>query len=74
MTRHRYTVYDTARHEYLQSVELPNEDRMCLVTHWTKNVDEALKYQGVKGAMCALNLLGNYSEFVIKNERGEIVG
>ena len=74
MTRHRYTVYDTARHEYLQSVELPNEDRMCLVTHWTKNADEALKYQGVKGAQLMLNLLGSYSEFVIKNERGEIVG
>ena len=73
MTRHRYTVYDTARHEYLQRVELPTEDRMGMVTHWTRLPGEALKYQGVKGAQHMLNLLGNYSEFVVKNEKGEIV-
>ena len=74
MTRHRYTVYDTGRHEYLERVELPNGDRMGMVTYWTDKVEDALKYQGIKGAQCMLNLLGNYSEFIIKNENGEVVG
>ena len=74
MTRHRYTVYDTGRHEYLQSVEQPTGDEHSIVTRWTRLPEEAMRFQGVKTAQRMVVRLGSYSEFVIKNEKGEIVG
>ena len=74
MTRHRYTVYDTDRHEYLRCMSLPTGDARGVVTHWTREVDNAEKFPGVKSAQKMVNTLGNYSRFVIKNERGEIIG
>ena len=74
MTRHRYTVYDTARHEYLRCVSMPTGDERGIVTHWTRYIENAMKFPGIKTAQKMVNRLGSYSEFVIKNERGEIVG
>lgn len=70
----RYFVYDTARREYLEVMNLPLGDPREIVTKWTRRRDEAYRFQSRKGAEKILNRLGNYSEFVIKNERGEIVG
>lgn len=74
MTRHRYTVYDTDRHEYLRCMTLPAGDERGIVTHWTREVENAMKFPGVKSAQRMLNSLGNYSQFIIKNERGDVVG
>ena len=74
MTRHRYTVYDTSRREYLRCVELSTGDERGMVTHWTKLPEAAMRFPGVKTAAKMVVRLGSYSEFVVKNEKGEIVG
>ena len=74
MTQYRYTVYDTGRREYLERVERPTGDDRAVVTVWTKKVERAAKFPGVKSAAAIVRLLGNYSQFVIKNREGVIVG
>ena len=74
MKRRRYTIYDTDRREYLELAELPLGDPRQMSTKWPRGQREAYRFTSIKAAQAMLNRLGNYSEFVIKNERGEIVG
>ena len=72
--RLRYTVYNTALRRYLESASMPDGDPRAIVTKWTGHPERALRFPGVKSALGMVARLGNYSEFVVKNERGEIVG
>jgi len=73
MARPRYTVYDTMRREYLKCAEQPLGTVGQLVTRWTRDAGEAMRFQGIKTAEAMVAKLGRYSEFVVKNERGEII-
>ena len=73
MTQLRYTVYDTARREYLARMESPTEDRDAIVTTWTRDADKAARFPGVKSAAAVVRALGSYSQFVVKNAKGEII-
>lgn len=71
----KYTVYDTERRRYLQRVTAPTGDRnTAIVTEWTRDPAEAARFPGVKSAESVVRLLGSYSNIVIKNARGEIIG
>lgn len=70
----RYTVYDTDRREYLKRAERPLDRDSELVTDWTRRAENAQRFPGVKSAARMVALLGRYSQFVVKNQRGEIVG
>lgn len=72
-TRPRYTVYDTEKREYLESAEMPLGSDGQMVTHWTRRRECALRFAGVKSAAEMVAKLGNYSEFVVKNDKGEVV-
>ena len=69
-----YYVYDTDRREYMELAELPLGDPRHMATKWTRDRAEAYRFQSRKAAVVMLQRLGNYSEFVVKNERGDIVG
>ena len=69
-----YTVYDTDRREYLEIMNLPLGDPRQMATKWTRRREEAYRFQSRRAALEIVNRLGNYSEFVVKNEKGEIVG
>lgn len=71
--RMRYTVYDTARREYLKRAEQPLGSDSELVTDWTRRAENAMRFPGIKSAEAMVAKLGRYSEFVVKNERGEII-
>lgn len=71
---YRYTVYDTSRRMYLRRIERPTGSPDAIVTDWTRDVAEAAKFPGVKTAAAVVRMLGCYSDFVIKNARGEIIG
>lgn len=74
MTRKRYTVYDTSMRKYLESAVLPDGDPRHLHTEWTRRPERALKFPGVKSARGMVAKLGSYSEFVVKNDRGDVIG
>ena len=73
MTQPRYTVYDTDRRQYLMRVTTPTGDRAALVTEWTRDPEKAARFQGVKSASAVVRMLGNYSQFVVKNAKGEVI-
>ena len=70
----RYTVYDTARHVWLREAIMPTGDRSAMVTTWTQRPERAQRFPGIKSADAMLEKLGRFSEFVIVNGKGEIVG
>ena len=45
-----------------------------MVTEWTKDPEQAARFQGAKTAAVVVRLLGNYSNFVVKNAKGEVIG
>lgn len=69
----RYTVCDTARKVYLARMTLPLGDEGASVTEWTKRPEKAQTYRGKKSAEAMVRKLGSYSEFVVKNGKGEII-
>lgn len=71
---YRYTVYDTSRRMYLRRIERPTGSPDAIVTDWTRDPTEAARFPGVRTAMAVVRMLGSYSEFVVKNARGEIIG
>ena len=73
MTQPRYTVYDTTRREYLMRITHPTGEAAQMVTEWTKDPEKAARFQGVKAASAVVRMLGNYSEFVVKNAKGEVI-
>ena len=73
MANPRYTVYDTTRREYLVRVERPIDDANQIVTEWTRDAGAAARFPGVKSAAAVVRLLGCYNNFVVKNQKGEIV-
>lgn len=73
MTQPRYTVYDTERREYLEQITNPTGEAGAIVTEWTKKTDRAAKFPGVKSASAVVRLLGSYSQFVVKNAKGDII-
>lgn len=70
----RYTVYDAERREYLRRAERPDDRDDALVTDWTRHPARALRFPGVKSAARMVAKLGRYGQFVILNQRGEVVG
>lgn len=70
----RYGVYDTEQRVWLARAELPAGDDGAMVTEWTKRAEKALRFPGIKSADAMLEKLGRFSEFVIVNGKGEIVG
>lgn len=69
----KYTVYDTQKREYLERVETPDQDKDHLVTYWTRDQRKAARFPGRKSAEAVVRMLGSYSEFVVKNAKGEII-
>ena len=69
----RYTVYNTAMRRYLARATMPLGDQSEMVTEWTKHQERAQKFPGKKSAEAMVRKLGSYSEFVVKNARGEII-
>lgn len=69
----RYTVYDTERREYLRVILRPTDDPGNIVTKWTKSEEDAAHFPGIKSAEAVVRVLGSYSQFVVKNAKGEIV-
>lgn len=70
----RYAIYDTWRHRYLEQVAQPLGSAEQLHTQWTKRAEKAQRFPGIKSADAMLEKLGRFSEFVIVNGKGEIVG
>ena len=70
----RYAIYDTWHKAWLRQATPSDDGRHILATAWTFHPDEALRFPGIKSAMGMVRKLGSYSEFVVKNEKGEIVG
>ena len=70
----RYGIYDTARKAWLRRMEAPVDGVGAVVTTWTKRAEHAQRFPGIKSADGMLEKLGRFSEFVIVNGRGEIVG
>ena len=73
MTQPRYTVYDTEKREYLQRITAPTGDHAAVVTEWTKDPEKAARFPGVKSASAVVRMLGCYSQFVVKNAKGEVI-
>ena len=69
----KYTVYDTEKREYLRRVETPDGDRARIVTYWARDPAEAARFPGRKSAEAVVRMLGSYSQFVVKNAKGEII-
>ncbi len=69
----RYTVYDTARHVWLREAIMPTGVGSAMVTTWTQRPERAQRFPGIKSAMAMVRKLGSYSQFVVKNEKGDIV-
>ena len=74
MRKLRYTIYDTAAKKYLERAEQPLGNERQLATQWTRHPERAQRFPGIKSADAMLEKLGRYSEFIIINGRGEIVG
>ena len=74
MQRMRYTVYDTEAHKYLERATQVMGTDEHLHTEWTRRADRAQRFPGRKSAEAMVRKLGGYSQIVIKNSRGEIVG
>ena len=70
----RYTVYDTWQHKYLRQATQPLGTADQLHTEWTRHPERAQRFPGIKSADAMLEKLGRFSEFVIINGKGEIVG
>lgn len=70
----RYAVYNTARHVWLREAIMPTGDGSAMVTAWTQRPEKAQRFPGIKSADGMLEKLGRFSEFVIVNGKGEIVG
>ena len=73
MTRKRYTVYNTELRKYLHSATLPDGDPRSMLSTWTSRPEKALRFPGIKSARGMVAKLGNYGEYVVKNDRGEII-
>lgn len=73
MTQLRYTVYDTEKREYLVQITAPTGSTDAVVTEWTKHPEKAARFPGVKSASAVVRMLGSYSQFVVKNAKGEII-
>lgn len=73
MRKPRYTVYNTSLRKYLETSVMPGGDPSATVTTWTSHPERALKFSGAKGARAMVARLGGYSEFVVKNAKGEII-
>lgn len=71
--RMRYTVYDTGQKKYLRLATQPLGSESKLVTEWTRHVEREQGFPGKKSAEAMVRRLGGYSEFVVKNARGEII-
>ena len=71
--RMKYTVYDTGRRKYLASATDPLGSGKELVTEWTRKAERAQKFPGKKSAEAMVRKLGSFSEFVVKNSRGELI-
>ncbi len=69
----RYGVYDTSRKVWLYQMEMPVDGIGAAVTTWTREADKAMRFPGIKSAMAMVRKLGSYSQFVVKNEKGDIV-
>ena len=74
MRKLRYTIYDTWQKKYLERAEQPPWNERQLATQWTRHPERAQRFPGIKSADAMLEKLGRYSEFIIINGRGEIVG
>ena len=72
-TRLRYTVYDTNARRYLKYAEQPMGTDSELVTDWTRRAENAMRFPGVKSAAAMVAKLGRYNNFVVKNEKGDVV-
>ena len=71
--RLKYTVYNTAMHRYLARATQPLGLESELVTEWTSKVERAQGFSGKKSAEAMVRKLGSFSEFVVKNAKGEII-
>ena len=77
MKKKRYAIYDTWRREYLKELLLMRTDDggyAVVGMEGTKDPAEALRFPGTKSAEQTRERLGAWSELVILNARGEIVG
>ena len=74
MRRMHYMVFDTSQRKYLELAVQPLGTDGELVTKWTRHPEKALKFPGIKSGQRMVRKLGGYSEIVVKNERGEVVG
>lgn len=73
MPKAKYTVYNTEIHRYLKQATQPLGCESELVTEWTRRVELAQGFPGKKSAEAMVRRLGSFSEFVVKNARGEII-
>lgn len=69
----KYTVYNTEIHKYLRRATLPLGCENEIVTEWTSRVEKAQGFPGKKSAEAMVRKLGSFSEFVVKNAKGEII-
>ena len=74
MPKMKYTVYNTEMHRYLKSAAQPLGCESELVTEWTSRAERAQGFPGKKSAEAMVRRLGSFSELVVKNGKGEIVG
>ena len=71
--RMKYTVYNTVLRKYLERATQPLGCESELVTEWTRHRERAQGFPGKKSAETMVRRLGSYSEFVVKNGKGEII-
>lgn len=74
MPKTRYTVYNTEIRRYLRRATLPLGSESEVVTEWTRRAEDAQSFPGKKSAEAMVRRLGSFSELVVKNAKGEIVG
>ena len=77
MRKPRYSIYDTFRREYLQELLLMRTDDggfAVVGMKGTRDPAEALRFPGIKSAEGVRVRLGAWSELVILNAKGVIVG
>ena len=70
----RYAIYDTWHKAWLRRMDVPVDGIGAAVTTWTRRPEEAQRFPGIKSADAMLGKLGRFSEFVIVNGKGDIVG
>lgn len=77
MRKARYSIYDTFREEYLQELLMMRTDDggyAVVGMKGTRDPAEAMRFPGVKSAESVRMRLGAWSELVILNAKGVIVG